>query len=522
MDLGTETHPVSYRSELDYRAVLEAVVDPIAVVQDDEFLYANAAWLQFFGFESERQLTGELVSEQLRADQRAAFVRGLESVRLRSGVAVRGRFHFHRREQRASVEVEASLSRVELIDGVGALIAVRPAHESPAQSPRLAETERMASLGTLAAGVAHEINNPLAYMLASLELGARELSDARALTGDDRALLASSLAEAVGALQNAREGAERVRNIVRDLMDFSRAGTPGDGAVALEDVLDSAIRVAWNEIRHRARLVKRYGGVAPVAGDDARIGQVFLNLLVNAAQAIDGDPAQNEITLTTSTDGKRAIVEVTDTGSGISSEELERIFDPFYTTKPTGKGTGLGLAICHGIVTALGGEISVQSQLGKGSTFRVSLPLAKAKTPSQRARADAPPESQAPPSRILIIDDEPLLGQTLSYAFKGRHEVVSCTSGRDALARLEKDTHFDLVLCDLMMPDISGAGVYQAVERDRPNLAPRFVFITGGAFTEKARDFLEQHPGERLEKPFTIDNVERLLGRLRNGALERA
>ncbi|HEY2409261.1 MAG TPA: ATP-binding protein [Polyangiaceae bacterium] len=518
MDLATDTQPVRYYSELDYRAMLDAVADPIAVAQDDEFLYANAAWLSFFGFKDARQLAGEVVSEQVRADHRAAFARALESVRVRSGVVVRARYRFHRHDQRGMVEVDASLSRVELSDGVGALISIHPVNDAPIANPQLAETERMASLGTLAAGVAHEINNPLAYVLASLELGARELEDAQAAIADVERLRAA-LSEALGALQNAREGAERVRNIVRDLMDFSRAGSPSDGAVSLEVVLDSAIRVAWNEIRHRARLVKRYGGVAPVAGDDARIGQVFLNLLMNAAQAIDGDPAQNEITLITSVEAGRAVVEVSDTGSGISPDEVDRIFDPFYTTKPSGKGTGLGLAICHGIVTALGGAISVKSELGKGSTFRVTLPLAPETSPSQRARATAPPDSQAPPSRILIIDDEPLLGQTLSYAFKGRHDVVSCTSGRDALARLEKDARFDLVLCDLMMPDIGGAAVYQAVLRDRPSLAARFVFITGGAFTEKAREFLEQHPGARLEKPFTINEVERLLGQLRTGAL---
>jgi nitrogen-specific signal transduction histidine kinase/CheY-like chemotaxis protein len=377
------------------------------------------------------------------------------------------------------------------------------------------ETERMASLGTLAAGVAHEINNPLAYVLGSLEIGLRGLRDLQALlregSGEELALLAGALS----ALDNARDGAERVRHIVKDLMEFSRAGAAAGEAVNIEAVLDQAIRVAWNEIRHRARLVKRYAGISRVSGDEARLGQVFLNLIVNAAQAIEGDSSANEITISTRKADGSAVIEVSDTGPGIEAPHLSRIFDPFYTTKPAGSGVGLGLAICHGIVTALGGEISVSSEPKRGTTFRVVLPFAPEDSAARRALAgEAPPESESAPSRILIIDDEPLLGQTLLYAFKGRHDVVICTSGRDALSRLEKDARFDLVLCDLMMPDVSGSAVYEEVKRSYPALVRCFVFMTGGAFTDRARDFLAKHPGVQLEKPFNIDDIEKILRQL--------
>jgi two-component system cell cycle sensor histidine kinase/response regulator CckA len=374
-----------------------------------------------------------------------------------------------------------------------------------------AQTERMASLGTLAAGVAHEINNPLAYVLGSLEIGQRELrSLQRQLGSADELML---VAGALSALDNARDGAERLRHIVRDLLDFSRPDAASEQAVNIEAVLDATVRVAWNEIRHRARLVKRYSGISRVSGDEARLGQVFLNLIVNAAQAIEGDPAANEITISTRKENGIAVIEVSDTGPGIADEHLPRIFDPFYTTKPAGLGVGLGLAICHGIVSSLGGEISVSSEAKRGTIFRVVLPFAPEDSASRRAlaSADAPLESEAAPARILIIDDEPLLGQTLLYAFKGRHDVVICTSGRDALSRLEKDARFDLVLCDLMMPDVSGSAVYEAVKRSYPGLVRCFVFMTGGAFTERAREFLAKHPGAQLEKPFNIEDIERIL-----------
>ncbi|HEX3777590.1 MAG TPA: ATP-binding protein [Polyangiaceae bacterium] len=374
----------------------------------------------------------------------------------------------------------------------------------------LALVERMASLGTLTAGVAHEINNPLAYVLGSLDIGLRELAELKALIRADAREQQTLILGALAALDNARDGAERMRHIVRDLTDMSRASAQVE-ATDVEAVLDSTVRVAWNEIRHRARLVKAYGGISRVSGDEARLGQVFLNLIINAAQAIEGDPMANEIRLSTANIDGSAVIEVSDTGVGISSRDLPHIFDPFYTTKSAGVGTGLGLAICHGIVAELGGEISVSSGENRGSSFRVVLPFAPEESAARRAVGEIPQESESGPARILIIDDEPLLGQTLLYAFKGRHEVVISTSGREALSRLEKDARFDLVLCDLMMPDVSGSAVYEAVKRTYPGLVRCFVFMTGGAFTERARQFLATHPGIQLEKPFNIDDIERLL-----------
>ncbi|HEY3668351.1 MAG TPA: ATP-binding protein, partial [Polyangiaceae bacterium] len=377
------------------------------------------------------------------------------------------------------------------------------------------ETERMASLGTLAAGVAHEINNPLSYVLGSLDVGLRELGDLRELLRGRSGELAH-ISDAVAALDSAREGAERVRHIVRDLMDFSRAGSHGGEFVDIEAVLDATIRVAWNEIRHRARLVKRYAGLPLVCGDEARLGQVFLNLIVNAAQAIEGEPADNEIVVSTRREGGSAVIEVSDTGSGIAEAQLPRVFEAFFTTKGSGSGVGLGLSICRGILASLGGEISVSSEPMRGTTFKVVLPFAPEESAARRAVAEPPPEEgESERSRILIIDDEPLLGQTLLYAFKGRHDVSICTSGRDGLKRLSTDaSSFDLVLCDLMMPDVSGSAVYENLKEAHPELLSRFVFMTGGAFTDRARDFMAQYPGEQLEKPFNIADVEKLLRRM--------
>ena len=245
--------------------------------------------------------------------------------------------------------------------------------QSRAEQRRLREqlmvAERMASVGTLAASIAHEINNPLSAVVANLELALRRLEGASLSVDDLRA-----------ELRDAHEAAHLVRQIVRDVRVFSRGGDERPGPVDVRQVLDSTARMAWSEIRHRARLHKQYDDVPPVWATDARLGQVFLNLIINAAQAIDvGRADANRVRLATRTDAEgRAVVEVADTGTGIPGEQLQRIFTPFFSTKPPGTGTGLGLSISSRIVKELGGELRIDSRVGRGTTVTVILPPATA------------------------------------------------------------------------------------------------------------------------------------------------
>jgi signal transduction histidine kinase len=252
---------------------------------------------------------------------------------------------------------------------VGAMADLTAQRELQTQ---LSLAERMATVGTLAAGVAHEINNPLCYLLGNLDfvleaLGAPQPDEPR------------DSVELRRAIQEAREGAERVRLIVRELKTFSRGDEESVGPVDVHGPLESALLIAANEINHRAALRRDYADVPHVQANEARLAQVFLNLLINAVQALPADGAKrNEIRVVTrlGTEG-RVVLEISDNGQGIPRALHARIFEPFFTTKPIGEGTGLGLWVCHRLITRLGGSIAVDSEPGRGSTFRILLPVAE-------------------------------------------------------------------------------------------------------------------------------------------------
>jgi PAS domain S-box-containing protein len=391
------------------------------------------------------------------------------------------------------IEAEVGLTFVAVEGQQYAVYAARDLTER-----RQAESaQRLAAVGTLAAGMAHEINNPLTFVAANLAFAIDRVG---ALRGDPRA------DEAARALEDAEEGTRRVARVVRDLKAVSRVDAEERHPVDLRAEVETALKLAQNELRHRATVQEALDEVPRVEASEFQLGQVFLNLLVNAAHALgDGDPASQLVRVATRTapDGW-AVVEVSDSGAGIPAEVLPRIFEPFFTTKPLGKGTGLGLSVCHGIVTGLGGRIEVESQPGRGSTFRVLLPPAAPAGPPAPAAARPRPEGAR--ARILVVDDEQLIGSTIRRLLS-THEVVALTDPRQALARLCGGEHFDLILCDLMMPQLSGMELHQQLARARPEAARRMVFMTGGAFTDRAREFLEQVGNPQLGKPFAPQDL---------------
>jgi signal transduction histidine kinase len=259
----------------------------------------------------------------------------------------------------------------------GVLLYLRDISEQRRLQGQVVASDRMATIGTLTAGIAHEINNPLSALLSNLHLLGREL--ARVRTGQP--LTSATLEEMAEIHADADAAAAMVLTIAGDLRTFSRQAEEIPRPVSVTRVLDSSLRMARNAIQPRAVTVRDYADVPPVLGVESSLGQVFLNLLVNAAQAIpEGHSDRHQVRVAVCVEGEHVCVSITDTGHGMTEAVKRRIFTPFFTTKPSGVGTGLGLSICQRIVSSFGGDISVESELGRGTTFRVRLPAAPAAT----------------------------------------------------------------------------------------------------------------------------------------------
>ncbi len=397
--------------------------------------------------------------------------------------------------------------------------------------------DRLAAVGTLAAGVAHEINNPLSFVMGNIE---HVLDIAENLPPTEL----SQLEDIQGSLSAALEGTERIATTITELRSFARPDLHERSMLDVHQPLGAAIRMAENQISHRARLVKELAQVPRIESSSSRLSQVFLNLLLNAAQALPiGHVDKHEIRVATRQLGAEWVaVEVSDTGNGIPENIRQRIFDPFFTTKEVGRGTGLGLFVSHNLIHSLGGKLElVDSRENPRTTFRVVLPVvanARPTRPAKAPRAKPVPPAEAPSSaspprpsavratataktaapaakpgprsrRLLLVDDEPLILSYLSRLLRD-HDVTLAENGRKAV-ELCRQEEFEIIFCDMMMPDLSGMDVYLHLQELKPGLEQRIVFLTGGAFTKREGDFLERVDNVLLPKPIDRSLVLRVI-----------
>ncbi len=508
------------RSEAILRAVTEHLPDIVVVHREGRVVYVNPAAARAWDQGEGDGLVGRSVLDLVHPDERpvvAARVKAMLSEQGPVGV------HLERllRKDGSTLLAEVAALPVEF-DGHRCIMAVaRDVTEIMAMRARLSQADRMASVGLLAAGVAHEINNPLTYVLLNLErLGAQ--------------LAAAEHATWAAWAEEAADGARRVQKIVRDLRTFARADDEREGPVALAQVIDTALQLSASALRFRARVVRtQVGPPAWVVANEGRLLQVFVNLLVNAAHALaDGDPDRDAVYIDTAVAEGRVRVQVRDTGRGIPADHLPRLFEPFFTTKPVGEGSGLGLWISHNIVTAAGGRIEVESEVGVGSTFTVELPCAGEGALAERRASDRGRASTTPPRppvggdgataptrrRVLLVDDEPMILTTLAALLSADYDVVTAGSGGAARDLLQHDRRFDAVLCDLMMAEVTGMDLHRGLAALDPGLAGRMVFMTGGAFTDAAERFLTAVPNPRVVKPFELPELLAILGRVARAA----
>ncbi len=496
-------------SEERYRLIVETAAEGIWLTDArPRITFANRQLAKMLGYATEDMIDHD-VSDFLFAEDQPALSQRWEQRHRCAPEEFEQRFR-----RRDGTELWARVSASPLTNAervfIGALGMFSDLTDRRATEARVLAADRLMSIGMLAAGVAHEINNPLAYVMANLDYLADRIPPALGGAGDDP----------VQVLAEAKEGTQRILQIVRDLKIFSRPDCAAFERVNLHSLLDSISKMAWNEIRHRARLIKDYARESlGVDGHESRLGQVFLNLLVNAAQAIpEGAASENQIRITTGRrpDG-RVSIEVGDTGLGISPEVQRRLFTPFFTTKPKGIGTGLGLSICQNIVACHRGTIEVESEPGRGATFRVLLPAPQAQVAElPRAPERTPPQR---PARVLVVEYDPLVATALRRILGSLHEVEVASDGRQALEILSTRTTFDVIFCDVMMPQISVMELYKGIEGLLPELARRIVFVSGGVFSAEAQAFLQTVPNPRLEKPFDRNRILAIVNATANGRL---
>jgi PAS domain S-box-containing protein len=514
--LRRRTRQLHAQSEASFHAVIDLMPDLIAVFRGPHLAYMNVAKRRFLGLEGAGDAWKNVdLLERIHPDDRAQVEKLLGQVSSERAQQASDIIEVRIRGADGWRTCEVSGVPVEVGGSRRVVSSARDVTERKRLRAKLLVSDRMASLGTLAAGIAHEINNPLAYVTGNLELAAEAL---KACSCTATGAMCDDHAEAGAAIGDARDGAERVRKIVHGLRLFSRSEEEKRVPIALGGVLDAAIRLTANEVRHRAQLVRELGPVPLVIADDGRLAQVFINLLVNAAHAIpEGRSDENRITIRTRTDDEgRAVTEVEDTGLGIAPELQSRVFDPFFTTKEVGGGTGLGLSICHGIISGLGGQISIDSAPERGTLVRVVLPPAAdlpAAPPAAASDGGAQSDGQRR-HRVMLVDDEPQVAHTMERLLRRDYDVTIALCGKDALDHISRGVWFDAIVSDVMMPNMTGIELLEHLQRVAPAQAARLVFLSGGAFTAATRERLDQLGVLLLEKPVTAKDLRATVSRI--------
>jgi PAS domain S-box-containing protein len=504
--LRRRTRQLNEEATADLRALLELVPDLISVHRDGKVIYSNLAARRIYGLGGDSETAG--LGDRIHPDDRARVAEVLQPPGGASWSSPLVELRV-RDDDGGWRTCELSGVRLELAGQAVLVASGRDVTERHRLRAQLLVSDRMASLGTLAAGIAHEINNPLAYVLGNLAM----MKEALASPDDQGPELAA-------AIHDATDGAQRVRKIVQGLRSFSHAGEETRVHLEIPELLRAAIRLTANEVRHRAQLVCELGTTPKIVADDGRLTQVFINLIVNAAHAIpEGRSDANRITVRTRSDDRgHAVVEIEDTGRGMSPEVQARAFDPFFTTKEVGSGTGLGLAICHGIIGALGGQIAIESVEARGTVVRVVLPPAVVPEIVVAPTATVTQMTRPRRLRILIVDDEPLVGDMLARVLRRDHEVVVASCGAAALVQITAGPRFDAIVSDVMMPNMTGIELLDALVRVDPDQARRLIFLSGGVFTPQTRARLDALGTLQLEKPIGTKELRRAVLSIAEGS----
>jgi two-component system, NtrC family, sensor kinase len=370
---------------------------------------------------------------------------------------------------------------------------------------RLIQSEKLSAIGQFVAGVAHELNNPLAVVIGFSDLLAEKETD-----------------ETIrGHLEMIGKSAHRCHKIVANLLSFARENRPERKVTGINFTIEEVIELMAYDLRtSNIDLITDFqAALPPILADPHQLQQVFVNLVGNARQAIEAFRPDGRIIVRTRTKDGFVRVEIADNGPGITPENIRRIFEPFFTTKPVGKGTGLGLSLVFGIIQEHAGRINVESEVGHGATFVIELPITAEPAQPGREAVRAPTRRLRPAGSsgkmILVVDDEEwilTLAQELLWAIG--HGVETAQDGEAALAAIER-RNFDVIVCDWKMPGMNGVQFYERLRQAKPQLAERVLFMSGEVIDQSFQEFLRRHEKTCIAKPFPVeefrDAVEKIL-----------
>jgi two-component system NtrC family sensor kinase len=521
-ELSAKVHQLESTEALKSSIVDHALAALVSTDAEGRIVEFNPAAEAMFGH-ARAAVVGRAVAEVIIPERhRAAHTAGMERVARGGPTHIMGqRIEMPAlRADGSEFPVEMVLWRTEVSGSAyytASMFDLTARHEAAREIERqreaLRQSEKLTAMGSLLAGVAHELNNPLAIVLGRAALLEEKAAGQPALEGDARRI---------------REAAERCGRIVRTFLNMARSRPGERSAVQVNDLARAAVDILGYSLRsHGITVTLALDSELPtVMADGDQLGQVVLNLLVNAQQALASVPqAQRRITVSSGVEQRRdppaardvrVWVRVADEGPGVSETVRERLFEPYFTTKPEGQGTGLGLAVSRAIARDHGGDL-VLERTPVGASFRLSLPQSgQAPTPvSEPAPLDEPSPVQA---RVLVVDDEAEIADLVRELLEGAgYDVMTAESGAVALALLD-EARFDAVVSDLHMPDVDGASLWREIRSRHPALARRVLFVTGDTLSPTVRQFLDEARAESLLKPFSradlLSKVDALLARV--------